>query len=174
MKLRLLSSLALIIALAAFTAVPAASAQTISPASGTSVSPASGSDPFYIVDDYGRGYQIAGTGSDAPVLTVSSGNRYSFQHGLSVKGVTWYEFENGDGNCLDATSVGANVVYGESCVAGDNAQLFRVTLDSAGYQVIENKLYSKYLTATSIASGALVYLAGSSPSDDNIWALVST
>ena len=108
------------------------------------------------------------------MLTVSSGNRYSYQHGLSVHGVTWYEFENGDGNCLDATSVGANVVYGESCVVGDNAQLFRVTLDSAGYQVIENKEYSKYLTATSIASGALVYLAGSSPSNDNIWALVST
>jgi hypothetical protein len=174
MKLRLLSAPALIIILAAFTAVPAASAHTISPASGTSVSPASGSDPFYIVDDYGRGYQIAGTGSDAPVLTISAGNRYSFHNTYSVGGVTWYEFENGDGNCLDATTVGANVVYGESCVAGKGAQLFRVTLDSAGYQVIENKLYAKYLTATSVADGASVYLAGSSPSNDNIWALVST
>ena len=108
------------------------------------------------------------------MLTISAGNRYSYAHSQSSGGVIWYEFENGDGNCLDATTVGANVVYGESCVAGKGAQLFRVTLDSAGYQVIENKLYSKYLTATSIASGALVYLAGSSPSNDNIWALVST
>jgi hypothetical protein len=102
MKLRLLSAPALIIAVAAFMAVPVANAQTISPASGTSVRPASGSDPFYIVGDYGRGYQIAGTGSDAPVLTVSSGNRYSYANSLSSKGVMWYEFENGDGNCLDA------------------------------------------------------------------------
>jgi hypothetical protein len=66
------------------------------------------------------------------------------------------------------------VVYGETRVAGDNAQLFRITEDSEGDQVIENKEYSKYLTATSVADGASVYLAGSSPSNDNIWALVST
>jgi hypothetical protein len=107
-----------------------------------------------------------------PPAEHPSGNRYSFHNTYSVGGVTWYEFENGDGNCLDATTVGANVVYGESCVAGKVAQLFRATLDSAGYQVIENKLYSKYLTATSVENGALVYLAGSSPSNDNIWALV--
>jgi hypothetical protein len=171
MKLRLLSALAPTTALvAALMAVPAASAQTIPAASGASISPASSTDPFYIVDDDGHGYQIAGTGQGAPVLTVPSGNRYTFYDAVGV----WYELRNGDGNCLDATSVGANVVYGESCVANDEAQQFRATLDSDGLQVIQNRLYGLYLTATSIEDGALVYLAGDTPSPDNIWAFIST
>jgi hypothetical protein len=79
-------------------------AQTIPAASGASIIPASSTDPFYIVDDNGDGYQIAGTGHDAPVLTVPSGNRYSFYGTISVKGVMWYKIRNGDGNCLDATT----------------------------------------------------------------------
>lgn len=157
---------------AALLVMPAASAHTLPAArAGASVNLVSSTDPFYIVDDDGHGYQIAGTGHDAPVLTVASGNRYSF---VFQDGTTWYWLENGDGNCLDATTIGANVIYGESCVTGVKAEEFRSTLDSEGEPVIENRLYSKYLTATSIESGALVYLAGDTPSKDNIWALVPT
>lgn len=174
MKLRPLRALAPAVTLAAaLLAMPAASAHTVPAArAGASVNPVSSTDPFYIVDDDGHGYQIAGTGHDAPVLTVASGNRYSFVFQGAVGGISWYWLENGDGNCLDATTIGANVIYGESCVVGVKAEEFRSTLDSEGEQVIQNLLYSKYLTATSIESGALVYLAGDTPSKDNIWALV--
>jgi hypothetical protein len=86
----------------------------------------------------------------------------------------WYEIRNGDGNCLDATTAGANVIYGESCVANDEAEQFRATLDSEGLQVIQNREYGPYLTAPSIEDGALVYLAGDALSEDNIGAFVST
>jgi len=67
-----------------------------------------------------------------------------------------------------------NVIYGESCVANDEAEQFRATLDSEGLQVIQNRGYGSYLTAPSIEDGALVYLAGDALSEDNIWAFVST
>jgi len=174
MKLRPLCALVPTVTLAAaLLAMPAASARTLPAArAGASVNPASGTDPFYIVDDDGHGYQIAGTGRNAPVLTIAAGNRYSFVFQGAVNGISWYWLENGDGNCLDATTIGANVIYGESCAEGKLAEEFRSTLDSDGEQVIENRLYSKYLTATSIVSGALVYLAGDTPAEDNIWALV--
>jgi hypothetical protein len=174
MKLRPLCALAPAATLAAaLLTMPAASAQALPAArAGASVNLVSGADPFYIVDDDGQGYQIAGTGSNAPVLTIASGNRYSWVLQAGVNGTDWYWLENGDGNCLDATTIGSNVIYGESCVAGVKAQQFRPALDSDGLEVIENRLYSKYLTATSIESGALVYLAGDAPSPDNIWALV--
>jgi hypothetical protein len=174
MKLRPLRALTAIVPLAAaLLAMPAASAHTLPAASAdASVNPVSSADPFYIVDNNGHGYKIAGTGRNAPVLTVASGNRYSFVFQGAVGGISWYWLENGDGNCLDATTIGANVIYGDSCVTGKEAEEFRSTLNTDGEPVIENRLYSKYLTATSIESGALVYLGGDTPSEDNIWALV--
>jgi hypothetical protein len=66
------------------------------------------------------------------------------------------------------------VTYSESCVANDEAEQFRATLDSEGLQVIQNREYGPYLTAPSIEDGALVYLAGDALSEDNIGAFVST